>query len=81
MATGKDYENLSTEKLKKLLLSFIIFAVVGAITSITVVALYLLYREDNVSLALAGAGLGSVTVLISIIATRIKEEIKKRQHH
>ena len=79
MAKGKNYEDLSTEKLKKLLLIYNILAILGGVGAITAIVFYFLNREEgNHNLLLLGAVVGVAISSISTIAKKIKKEIKDR---
>ena len=79
MAQGKNYENLNTEKLKKLLLTYRIFYVLVGIGAICSIIFYFLNREDrDYALLILGMALGVGMSSVATIASKIKNEIKNR---
>lgn len=78
MAKGKEIQDLSTDKLKKLLLTYNILAILGGLGAIAALVFYFLNREDNQDLLIVGIAFGVGISFVGTIANKIKQEIKKR---
>ena len=79
MANRIKYEDLSNEKLKKLLLTYRLFSVLVGVSMIAVLVYYFLNRDElGYTLLVVGMALGVVIDRIVSIANKIKKEIKNR---
>ena len=78
MAKEKNEEELSTEKLKKLLVTYNLLAVFNGLISITAIVFYFINREDNFHLLIVGCGLGAGISFFAILSNKIKQELKRR---
>ena len=82
MAQGKNYKDLSNEKLKKLLLTYNIISVLGGVGALTAIFFYFLNRvnkeESDYTLLIVGMALGAAISSVSTVANKIKKEIKDR---
>ena len=75
---GKEIKDLTTDKLKRLLLTYNILAVLGGIGAITAIVFYFLDRENNQAWIVVGAGLGAGLSYLGALAGKIKKELKNR---